>query len=88
MHRYLLAVVVTILPMSATVAADKPLTRMMYSQDLKDICISDKPGFDVACEIFIQGVVETWIYRDAVSADPPKFAARTLPFCEVIWHTS
>jgi hypothetical protein len=28
------------------------------------------------------------MYRDAVSANPPKFAARNFPFCEKIFYVS
>jgi len=94
MYRRLLTVVVMVFSMSASVAADqpvaadKPITLLMSSDDLKMLCLGDGPGPDIGCKIFIQGVVETWMYRDAISANPPKFAARNLPFCENVWHAS
>jgi hypothetical protein len=71
-----------ILAMSEAVAADRSMTWLMSADDLKAFCLDSKPGYDAACAIFIQGVVETWSYRDVISANPPKFSARNLAFCE------
>ena len=94
MYRRLLAAVAMVFLICACVAAepasktDKPATLLMSAEELKIFCLGEGAGPDLGCKLFIQGVIETWMYRDVISVDPEKFSARNLAFCANIYHSS
>lgn len=53
---------------------------------LKIICGSETPNFEAVCKAYLHGVVETWMYKDVVGVNPPRYQSRGShpTFCDTI----
>ena len=53
------------------------------------LCADANRTSTLACKTYLRGVVDTWILKDIVSIDPPKYDARNgVTFCEAIIEVS